>query len=354
MENFLSQFQSKNPRFCPKTEHENNRISFICIEENCFSESRLGCAYCFLENHQNHIQNKLKIETFEEKLGEKLRNINSFYRDCSQNDLDIRILKRIEADFEILKTDFLRNITNIQDNILEFYKKRMKKISKDREKVQEFMGNLSGISKKKVLEMNYKEIQVNVDVFLDKSLEKIPKNFLKEFEDKETKIKEAIFGYLRDFRVDFEVFFKKLCENHGISALNAKLLDKNKASPQKIKKISTFSGSLSCKFQEIKSSSAVFDRKKSKKNHSEYLKKNAKNLFEIFEQKYCEHIKKAKIALIFPCCNKAFLCFKCHDKATNDHKWNVKNDIFLGYCLKCYTVLKYKDEKCGNCLLSLK
>ena len=104
----------------------------------------------------------------------------------------------------------------------------------------------------------------------------------------------------------------------------------------------------------MKYSSANFDRKKVKRVQNELLKKNAKNYFEIFELKSCEHLKKIKMALIFPCCNKAFLCYKCHDKVSNDHKWDLRDEVNLGYCLKCYTIAKYKDEKCSNCLLSLK
>lgn len=358
MENFLSQINLKRPRFCPKPDHENNRISFICIEDHCFSDSRLGCAYCFLENHQTHIQNKLKIEIFEEKLEEKLRDLTNFYCETPQNDMDNRIFSRIEADFDLLKKDFLRNITNIQDNIMDCYRRRMKIILREKEKVDEFIGGLSEMSKKRVFDMNEQELQINIDIFQDKSLSKVPKNFLKDFEEKEIKIKEAIFGYLRDFRGDFEVFFRRLCENHGISALNAKLTNKNKASsPQKTQKTQkpiVFSKTVSAKFNEMKYSSANFDRKKVKRVQYELVKKNAKNYFEIFELKSCEHLKKIKMALIFPCCNKAFLCYKCHDKVSNDHKWDLRDEVNLGYCLKCYTIAKYKDEKCSNCLLGLK
>lgn len=340
-------------KVCLKPEHENNQICFICLHENCSSESRIGCAHCFLENHQSHLSQKLKIATFQDKLTEKIEKIKSFYSSFDLQEQDSVLVAKIEADFIELKHDFSRNLDLIQENLIEFYQQKMKKVKKEREKLEDFLTILKENLQKNVFEMRNSELQSSIQIFQDKAFEKKPQNFLKEFLDQYNNIKDTIYKYLKDFRIDFEIFFKKLIENHTLSDLKQKYHEKNRPNSSKIDNLSsTFSN----KFKEITNMKSIMkatnEKIQKKVLKGELLGKNAKSYYEIYTNKYCEHMKKIKKAEIYPCCNKAFLCKKCHDK-DNSHQWDVKKDILLGYCLTCYTIIKQKEEKCPNCLILL-
>ena len=376
MHNFYSDSLQKST-FCLLPEHENSRISFICLQEHCQASSRLGCAYCFLDSHQSHVSQKCKILDFEQKIQEKLAKLVVLSQNFEE---DKGILERIEADFDAVKKDFLRNLAIIQENLIDFYHKNIKKTALEHEKHEKMMNLKENVKKSSVFLMNYEEIEGQIQVFLDKKQVKKQEEFLKDFLEKHQRIKATIRAYLKDFRNDFEGFFNKLCENHGISSfLHEKPDDFNeksnersneKKTPSNLKKSDFFEKERKTDFFEKEKKSDFFEKtmkkqikdvislsfneKPFKKAHwSEFLKKNAKNFFKIFEEKGCEHVAKAKHAMIFPCCNKAFLCVRCHDKG-NSHKWDVKKEILLCYCLKCFTILKFKEEKCSNCLISLK
>ena len=358
MHNFYSSTTKnlQNPLYCSNPDHENNKISFICLQEICQANSRLGCAHCFLEFHQNHINQKLKISVFQEKVSEKYNSLRKYCENIEDTAKDYQILEKITYDFDLLKGNFLKNIEIIQSNLIDFYKKKLQKTEVEKENIQVFIRNLEQISQKSLYIMNPEEIDLNVKLFADKTIEKKPKDFLKDFIESHQIIKESINSYLRDIRSDFEMFFKKLCENHGISRIQQKMRESSpkrdlpKTFSQKIKETGTFSK----RIEENEENLRKTEPRRNWKNgwEREYLRKNAKNIFEITQNK-CEHIRKPRVAMIFPCCKRAYLCINCHDSGST-HKWDRKKDIMLAYCLKCYTISKYKDEKCGNCLLSLK
>lgn len=47
---------------CSKSDHENSRLKFLCIDIECKSETKLACAECILDDHYNH--KYLLLETF--------------------------------------------------------------------------------------------------------------------------------------------------------------------------------------------------------------------------------------------------------------------------------------------------
>lgn len=51
---------------CIKEGHEKSKMSYICGDPICTNLDKLGCAYCFLEEHTSHVSKKLKIDEFSE------------------------------------------------------------------------------------------------------------------------------------------------------------------------------------------------------------------------------------------------------------------------------------------------
>lgn len=342
---------------CIKEDHDNNKISFICLYEDCPVIDRLGCAYCFLELHQSHLSYKMKLSIFEEKINDKLSILNSLLIDIKDEEEDSSIIKYIEDDFQSLKSDFLHNIALIQENLIDFYCKKLKKSTIQKENLEKLLLSLKKVSQTSLLKMNVKEIELSLEVLNDKGLEQKPKEWMKEFWEQHQRVKEGIYSYLKDFKRDFESFFQKLNDNHGVSSLNEILKRNTIKEPSKINeksKVNSLKNSFySNKISKINEEISKPILKTHKIPINELLKKNAKGFFEIFLYNSCEHLKKTRLALIFPCCNKAFLCIKCHDK-DNNHKWDLRRDLEIGYCLKCYMIIRYKDEKCKNCLIGLK
>lgn len=39
---------------CSKPNHDKNKLLYICLNPLCKASTRLGCAYCLLEEHNNH------------------------------------------------------------------------------------------------------------------------------------------------------------------------------------------------------------------------------------------------------------------------------------------------------------
>ncbi len=59
---------------CNLPDHENGLKQFFCLESKCQAISRIGCAMCFIEMHEDHIKNKIKISELNNTIEEFQKN----------------------------------------------------------------------------------------------------------------------------------------------------------------------------------------------------------------------------------------------------------------------------------------
>ncbi|CAD8201444.1 unnamed protein product [Paramecium octaurelia] len=95
---------------CWKKNHEKGKIQFVCIESNCNADRRLACAHCIIEEHQEHISNKITVEqycdAFESNFKSYLLQIaklEEYYKKCKMLDLINQIDKDLSIVLEIVK-----------------------------------------------------------------------------------------------------------------------------------------------------------------------------------------------------------------------------------------------------------
>ncbi|CAK84015.1 unnamed protein product (macronuclear) [Paramecium tetraurelia] len=103
---------------CWKKNHEKGRIQFFCIvnlwhlkqESNCKADRRLACAHCIIEEHQEHISNKITVEQYCDSFESNFKSylfqiakLEEYYKKCKMLDLINQIDKDINTVLEIVK-----------------------------------------------------------------------------------------------------------------------------------------------------------------------------------------------------------------------------------------------------------
>lgn len=78
--------------------------------------------------------------------------------------------------------------------------------------------------------------------------------------------------------------------------------------------------------------------------------------YNIFQQS-CQHVIPCNTIPIFDCCNQAFQCQVCHDKAAN-HRCFLSNPS-KRYCMKCLRMFEVPffsnvSINCNNCIAQSK
>jgi len=58
----------KTDLVCHKKYHESSKMVYLCLEDICRATKRIGCAHCFLEEHEAHRKIKGKINLVSKKL----------------------------------------------------------------------------------------------------------------------------------------------------------------------------------------------------------------------------------------------------------------------------------------------
>lgn len=61
----------------------------------------------------------------------------------------------------------------------------------------------------------------------------------------------------------------------------------------------------------------------------------------------CLHFPTINTVSIFPCCEKAYNCYKCH----NEKETHLMSPADKGYCIVCKKFFERKGVSCSNCLI---
>ncbi|KAM3141165.1 hypothetical protein pb186bvf_006770 [Paramecium bursaria] len=106
---------------CNKKGHERGRIQFVCIEQNCNADRRLACAHCIIDDHEDHVQNKITVEqyvdTWEFNYKHLLFNLAKLEEQFNKSKLKDLLLK-VERDIDALISKIHQQLLQIKD---EYY-----------------------------------------------------------------------------------------------------------------------------------------------------------------------------------------------------------------------------------------
>ncbi|CAD8110011.1 unnamed protein product [Paramecium primaurelia] len=95
---------------CWKKTHEKGRIQYVCIEKDCKADRRLACAHCIIEEHDQHVSNKITVEQYCEAFEYNYKQyvlqvakMEENYKKCKMIDVIEQIDQDMNTIFEILK-----------------------------------------------------------------------------------------------------------------------------------------------------------------------------------------------------------------------------------------------------------
>ncbi|CAD8122049.1 unnamed protein product [Paramecium sonneborni] len=95
---------------CWKKTHEKGRIQYVCIEKDCQADRRLGCAHCIIDEHDEHVSNKITVEQYCEAFEcnykqyvFQVAKLEETYKKCKMIDIVEQIDRDFNTIFEILK-----------------------------------------------------------------------------------------------------------------------------------------------------------------------------------------------------------------------------------------------------------
>ncbi|CAD8204210.1 unnamed protein product [Paramecium octaurelia] len=95
---------------CWKKTHEKGRIQYVCIEKDCKADRRLACAHCIIEEHDQHVSNKITVEQYCEAFEYNYKQymlqvakMEENYKKCKMIDVIEQIDRDMNTIFEIIK-----------------------------------------------------------------------------------------------------------------------------------------------------------------------------------------------------------------------------------------------------------
>lgn len=286
---------------CEKPNHEKNYCKYLCLSKDC-KKNRVTCAHCFIEDHVVHNKVKMTIEEFENSFKEKYAELAeivtelgfSRYHSSKESELT-DIYKR----FDVLKVDMCAKLDDIRDKIIDDFQKVVftTDVEAVRDLARKIVENNSSLQVTDFKAIGEDEILKFIDMYSETFLED-----------------EDILGKLCVIQTNVRVSFGQLMNN-----------------------IDKFSRNIGYDFDErlVPVMQITLDDN------------FAAGRYRIFH-KGCSDFPLLKFVPIFPCCNKAYPCAKCHDK-TEKHKAKPALQV---YCIKCKFMQdnQYSLLKCPRCI----
>ncbi|CAD8059408.1 unnamed protein product [Paramecium sonneborni] len=102
---------------CRIQHHDNQKVKYICLDQKCNQDQKIGCADCFLEFHvPNDIvshQRKL-ISEFEAELKTKIQNLTDISISTNSNNSE-----SVDQEFDTCMDNFIQKLTNYKEQIKE-------------------------------------------------------------------------------------------------------------------------------------------------------------------------------------------------------------------------------------------
>ncbi|CAK59882.1 unnamed protein product (macronuclear) [Paramecium tetraurelia] len=352
---------------CDKKNHEKNKLIYICQNPLCKAQKRLGCAYCLLEEHNNH--ETMEVQQFCKLFDEKYRE---FQDQCSSIQKMPERVSEVKQKFEQLIKDILQKLKLIEQGIIcavegfLFWETKENGLT---EQVEQLI-------KKNIYDMTQDE--------LFDSIEFIQGKHIREITQIATQTNLAVKKRTIQLDLTWQTYFPQL-ESDIIFALddNKEMFiqdqDLNLIRLQKIEMKQQRLDGLSQQIKEqIQNNNIVFKQeddqmanslpeiKNESNNHfefmnmdgqpSQYLDESQQKIQEIVTTfphilytQDCEHRQPCNTIPIFACCNQAYPCAQCHGYKLHPPKISVPSYRYCMKCLEIYLVI-YPTNQAVNCL----
>ncbi|CAD8113813.1 unnamed protein product [Paramecium sonneborni] len=373
---------------CDKKNHEKNRLIYICQSAFCKAQKRLGCAYCLLEEHNNH--ETMEVQQFCKVFDEKYRQ---FQEQFGQIDKMPDRVQEMKQKFEQLTKDIIQKLKQIEQGILcaingfqlmdnkenglsnqvdQLIKKNIYEMSQEEliESIEFIQGKhlreISQIARDTNIKVKQRTIQL--DLSWQTYFPQLECDILQALDDnKELLIQDQDLNLIRLQKIEM-----KQQRLDGISQQIKEQIQNKENQQEQQQEI------LGLKQQEIQMMnrrvSSALDNKVANlpeihedyHNHFDCMHTDGQTQQDVDESQQkiqenvntfphtiytqdCEHRQPCNTIPIFACCNKAYPCAQCHGYKVHPPKISVPSYRYCMKCLEIYLVI-YPTNQAVNCL----
>ncbi|CAD8062094.1 unnamed protein product [Paramecium sonneborni] len=368
---------------CPKRNHENNKMLYFCQFQECKADSRIGCSYCLIEQHNDHSSQIMEIQNFCKLFDDKKKqfiNLSETIIKPPQKTQEIKFY------FDQLKQYLIDRLLFIEKNVLQSINQQLEWNSLE----TELINRIINLGSKNIFEMSQDELKESLDFIKGKhlqELEQIKKETNIQLNNKINKVEKSWNEYKKQLELDLSNI---LDENNKLTFLEPQSKEylefKLRFFEQKVKKVNEMRQPYFTQLTVIQEEEQQEEQKQIKKLKNfdqnqkidvvkvvEKLKQNQdlKKLqteikqgekqreqklltfpYKIYTED-CNHRVSCNTIPIFGCCNKAYPCSLCHGSIAHPARIQVPS---YRYCMKCLEIfiVMYPTNYSMNCLKCLK
>ncbi|CAD8051749.1 unnamed protein product [Paramecium primaurelia] len=369
---------------CHKRNHENNKMLYFCQFSDCKADSRIGCSYCLVEQHNDHSTQIMEVQTFCKLFDDKKKQFIN---------LSETILKspdktqEIKFYFDQLKQYLLDRLFFIEKNILQSMNQQLEWNPLEKE----LINHIINLGSKNIYEMSQDELKESLDFIQGKHIQQLEymkqetNNYLSQ---KISQVEKSWNEYKKQLEVELSHL---LDENNKLVFLDPKSKEfleyKLNYYQQKEKKVKemrepiftqlaviqeeeqqqqeTLKKIMDQQNQEYNSKDEQIKKQNDKLNKAEQFLKQQKEKKQYEKEKErekllltfpykiyteeCGHRVQCNTIPIFGCCNKAYPCTKCHGSIAHPARIQLPSYRYCMKCLEIYLVM-YPTNYSINCL----
>ncbi|CAD8095658.1 unnamed protein product [Paramecium primaurelia] len=369
---------------CDKKNHEKNKLIYICQHPLCKAQKRLGCAYCLLEEHNNH--ETMEVQQFCKLFDEKYRE---FQEQCGSIQKMPERVSEVKQKFEQLTKEILQKLKLIEQGIIcavngfLFWENKENGLTEQVEQLikkniydmtqDELFESIEFIQGKHIREITQIATQTNLAV--KKRTIQLDLTWQTYFPQLESDIMYALDDNKEMFIQDQDLNLIRLQKIEmkqqrldGLSQQIKEQIQNNNTIQQKIpgfkqEEIQMMNSIVSQALDKVASLPEI---KNEFNNHfdsmhtdgqteqdldesQQKIQENVNTFPHIIYTQDCEHRQPCNTIPIFACCNKAYPCAQCHGYKQHPPKISVPSYRYCMKCLEIYLVI-YPTNQAVNCL----
>ncbi|CAD8096491.1 unnamed protein product [Paramecium primaurelia] len=182
---------------CQNSNHDSQRIKYICVDPICQVQQKIGCADCFLEDHVTH--QRRTVEQFNDQVKQQLDSFNQIEFQPITNTVQLDLEKQIDKELENCLSCIQYRFTSIKSDLKNLLDGENQKLQESYNVLQQSKNHeLDSLKNVNDLHsLNQEELNDLVKFYQEAS--KIQKNYIKAseiFYDEKQKIKQKKQKYL--------------------------------------------------------------------------------------------------------------------------------------------------------------
>ncbi|CAD8106595.1 unnamed protein product [Paramecium sonneborni] len=195
---------------CQNSNHDSQRMKYICVDPICQTQQKIGCADCFLEDHATH--QRKTIEQFNDQVKQQLDSFNQIEFQPITNTIQQDLEKQIENELENCLSCIKYRFTNIKSDLQSLLDEENEKLQESYNALQQSKNNeLDQMKNVNDLHtISQEELNELIKFYQESS--KIKNNYSQAseiFADEKNKIKQKRQKYLQKLQIIMQGLMKE-------------------------------------------------------------------------------------------------------------------------------------------------